>query len=143
LRIHAAESQLPVTYGSLLDFPADPIACMRRLQAHHGAVAALEGGGTRLHFVFSPQFNHQVLSDARTYHSRFFAVRGSRNSPQRRLSSGLLSMNGDVHKRNRRMVMDAFLKKAIASYLPTIRHMTLDMLQTWRAGEERDLSREM
>ena len=137
------DAPLPVSQGNLLDFPDDPIACLQKLHRQHGPIAALEGDGTRLHFVFSPEYNHQVLSDSKTFHSRFFAVRGPRNSPQRRLSSGLLSMNGDVHKRNRRMVMDAFLKKAIQTYLPTIRELTLDMLNNWRAGEERDISREM
>src|SRR5262245_52331674 len=32
----------PVTHGSLLNFPRDPLACMRQLRAAHGPVAALE-----------------------------------------------------------------------------------------------------
>jgi cytochrome P450 len=143
LSLHRPEPELPITRGNLLDFPADPIAVLRRLHAEHGDVAALEHEGSRLHFVFSPALNHQVLSDAQTFHSRFFAVRGPRNSPQRRLSSGLLSVNGDDHKRQRRMVMEAFLKKAIQGYLPTIRHLAEELLAGWRAGTEIDLAREM
>src|SRR5581483_8572034 len=116
--LHRGEDdRLPITIGNLLDFPADPVACMRALHAEHGPIAAFEQDGARLYFVFAPVYNHQVLSDGQTFHSRFFAIRGPRNSPQRRLTSGLLSMNGDQHKRNRRLVMDAFMKKAILDYL--------------------------
>src|SRR5206468_1381715 len=102
-----ADDPLPVTRGRLLDFPDDPIACMKALHARHGNVCAMEEQGQRIYFVFGPEFNHQVLSDGTNFHSRFFAIRGARNSSQRRLSSGLLSMNGEQHKRNRRLVMDA------------------------------------
>lgn len=139
----AHDESLPITRGSLLDFPDDPIACMRRLQTLHGSVAALEQDGQRLHFVFSPELNHAVLTNTQVYHSRFFAVRGPRQSPQRRLTSGLLSANGADHKRQRRMVMEAFLKKAIQSYLPMIRQLTEEMIATWQVGETRDISREM
>jgi len=142
LRLAQLESP-PITCGSLLDFPDDPIACMRRLHAVHGSVAALEQDGQRLHFVFSPELNHEVLTNTQVYHSRFFAVRGPRQSPQRRLTSGLLSVNGSDHKRQRRMVMQAFLKKAIQSYLPMIQQLTEEMLAHWRIGETRDLSRDM
>jgi cytochrome P450 len=136
-------SRLPVTVGSLLDFPADPVACMRKLHAEHGPIAALEQDGARLHFIFHPDFNHQVLSDGQTFHSRFFAIRGPRNSSQRRLTSGLLSMNGEQHKRNRRLVMDAFQKKTLLLYIPTIRILCEQMLAEWQPGKERDIARDM
>lgn len=140
---HGSSDPLPITRGRLFDFPDDPIACMRKLKARHGNLAVLEEDGQRIYFVFGPEFNHQVLSDGTTFHSQFFAIRGSRNSPQRRLTSGLLSMNGEQHKRQRRLVMDAFLKKAILSYVPTIRKLTDEMLSEWKAGTERDINRDM
>lgn len=140
---HGGDESLPVTHGRLFDFPDDPIACMRKLQAAQGNVCALEEQGSRIYFAFGAEYNHQVLSDGASFHSRFFAIRGPRNSPQRRLSSGLLSMNGDQHKRNRRLVMDAFLKKAILNYVPTIRALSESMLDDWRAGTERDVARDM
>src|SRR3954470_22766250 len=94
----------PITHGSLLDFPRDPLACMRQLHARHGPVAALEDEGRRLAFVFSPAHVQEVLTDVATYHSQFFAIRGSRNSAQRRVTSNILSQNGEEHKRFRRLV---------------------------------------
>ncbi len=45
---------LPITRGSLADFPDDPVACMRRLHQQHGPIAALEEADQRIIFVFSP-----------------------------------------------------------------------------------------
>lgn len=137
------DEPLPVTHGRLLDFPDDPVACLRKLHSRHGNICAMEEQGQRIYFVFGPKYNHQVLSDGATFHSRFFAIRGSRNSAQRRVSSGLLSMNGDQHKRNRRLVMDAFMKKAILNYLPAIQSEVETMLADWVPGTERDISRDM
>lgn len=142
---HAEEADvgLPVQQGRLLDFPDDPLACMRRLQTKFGDISAMEDDGQRIYFVFSPEYNHQVLSDGETFQSKFFALRGPRNSSQRRLTGGLLSMNGEQHKRNRRLVMDAFTKKAIGAYLPTIQSLIEDLLADWKPGQERDLNRDM
>jgi cytochrome P450 len=52
-------------------------------------------------------------------------------------------MNGDQHKHNRRLVMDAFLKKAIQGYLPTLKTLCDAMLAEWQPGQERDISRDM
>ncbi|MBM4074590.1 MAG: cytochrome P450 [Planctomycetes bacterium] len=137
------QDSLPLTLGRLFDFPDDPIACMRKLQKANGNVCALEEAGSRIYFIFGTEYNHQVLSDGASFHSRFFALRGPRRSPQRRLTSGLLSMNGDQHKRNRRLVMDAFQKKAILNYVPTIKSLVEDMVDEWRPNTERDIARDM
>src|SRR5262245_22930765 len=104
----------PVSHGSLLAFPRDPLACMRRLRATHGRVAALEEDGRRLAFVFSPAYVQEVLADVATFHSQFFAIRGSRSSAQRRVTSNVLSQNGEEHKRFRRLVMGPFQTKCLA-----------------------------
>ena len=137
------DAPLPITIGRLMDFPDDPIACMRSLQTRHGNVCAMEEEGQRIYFIFGQEYNHQVLSDMNNFHSQFFAIRGSRNSPQRRLTSGLLSMNGETHKRNRRLVMDAFMKKAILNYIPSIRQEVETLLADWVPGTERDICRDM
>jgi cytochrome P450 len=136
-------SRLPITQGRLLDFPDDPAAVMRRLHETHGEIAALEEDGQRLVFVFGPRYNHQVLSDTRTFHSSFFPIRGPRNSSQRRLTSGLLNMNGDDHKRHRRLVAGPFQKGSIANYQQGIVELAQGMVNEWRPGETRDMARAM
>ena len=62
---------LPVKNGNLLEFPEDPIACMRQLHREFGDMAVLEDQGQRIGFVFSPELNREVLSNSNTYHSSF------------------------------------------------------------------------
>ena len=136
-------NQLPITEGSLLDFPRDPIACMRRLYRQHGDVAALQEGQQQIVFSFSPRYNQQVLTETDVFHSRFFSIRGPKSSSQRRLTCGLLSMNGNDHRRHRRMVMGPFSKKSIEGYCPSLGELTDEMLADWTPGEVRNIFPDM
>lgn len=138
-----ALNRLPVTKGSIAEFANDPVVCMRRLWATHGEVAALEEETQRLHFVFGPTYTRQVLSDPQRFHSQFFALRGSRKSAQRRVTEGLLSMNGEQHKQHRRIVMEPFQKKSIVHYHDTVLQHSDEMLSAWDPGTIRDISGDM
>lgn len=139
----ADDHSLPVSYGSLLQFPENPIVCMKRLHAEFGEVAVLEDDGRRLVFVFSPEMNRQVLTDSETFHSRFFAVRGGRRSAQRRVTSGLLSQNDTAHRDARRMMMEVFTKRMLPRFHETISHLTVDMMESWKPGDVQDLNGQM
>lgn len=134
---------LPITYGSLMDFPRDPIACMRRLYDRHGRLAVFEEKGARIVFAFGPEHNQRILSDPQGFHSRFFAIRGPKHSAQRRLTCGLLSMNGEEHKRNRRIVMGPFQKRAIELYRDALVEQIEDTIAAWRPGQLRNVSADM
>jgi cytochrome P450 len=133
----------PITLGSLLKFPENPISCMRSLHQEHGDIAVLEDEGQRLVFVFSPELNHQVLSDSDSFHSRFFAVRGSRHSAQRRVTSGLLSQNGAEHRDTRRVLKDMFSRRVLPGYHGTVCRLTEELIQDWRMNDVLDLNSEM
>lgn len=116
---------------------------IRQLHALHGPIGAVQDGGQRVVFLFSPEFNQQVLSDTDRYAAHFFAVRGPKKSAQRRLTHGLLSMNGQQHRRNRRLVKEPFSRRAIATYSETVSSLTDDMLATWKVGQQLDIAEEM
>ena len=137
------EPTAPIEHGSLLQFSDDPIACMKRLHARFGDLAVLQDSDQKLVFVFSPDLNRQVLSDAQTFESRFFAVRGSRNSAQRRVTSGLLSQNGAQHRETRRVLKDVFAKRALPGYHEIICRLTGELVNGWQPGGECDLNTEM
>ncbi len=141
--VHSLDMQRFVTHGSLLDFPKDPIHCMQNLFDRHGDIAVLQDGLQKLVFVLGPQWNQMVLNETGRFHSQFFAIRGPRTSAQRRLSSGLLSMNGQKHKDQRRLVMGPFQKLAVGNHLAPVARQTVEMLETWSLGETRDMNLEM
>ncbi|MEQ9408073.1 MAG: cytochrome P450 [Fuerstiella sp.] len=138
-----SNGRLPIRHGNLVDFPHDPIACMRQLHAEFGDLAALDDGGQRIVFVFSPEYNRQVLTNGHTYHSQFFALRGGRRSAQRRVTSGLLSMNGSEHRDSRRIMMDVFSKRILPEYHATICGLTEELIGDWEVGQRHDLNVEM
>jgi cytochrome P450 len=133
----------PIEFGSLLQFSDDPIACMRRLHRKHGDLAVLQDGGQKLAFVFSPDLNRHVLADSDSFQSQFFAVRGSRNSSQRRVTSGLLSQNGAEHRDTRRLLKDVFAKKALPGYHGIICRLTNELTSRWSSESQVDLNGEM
>lgn len=141
--VRTVDPHRPITDGRLLDFVDDPIVCMRRLYAEHGKLAALQQDSQKLVFAFGPDWNQRILSDSATFHSRFFSIRGPRNSPQRRLTSGLMTMNGEELKQHRRMVMGPFQRKSIVNYHGRICQLTAKTLDGWRPGRVIDLHEEM
>jgi cytochrome P450 len=125
------------------EFARDLLNNLRRLHDAHGAIAGIEDGGQRVVFLFDPIYNRQVLSDNELFQARFFAVRGPKRSAQRRLTCGLLAMNGEQHRRNRRVVKEPFGLRAISGYGDTVARLTKEMLATWRLGETMDVAEEM
>ncbi|QDT70131.1 Pentalenene oxygenase [Planctomycetes bacterium MalM25] len=130
----------PVTEGSLVDFSQDLMGGLFRLHQQHGPIAAFRDpeAGQSVVCLFDPEFNKQVLSRADRFHARFFGIRGPKRSSQRRVTCGLLAMNGEQHKRNRRMVKEPFGPKAIAAYSPTIAALATEEAALWREGEAFD-----
>jgi cytochrome P450 len=125
------------------EFSRDLFHRIRGLHDKFGPLGVIQDGGQKVAFLFSPELNQQVLSDTTRYQARFFAIRGPKNSAQRRLTGGLLSMNGQQHRRNRRMVKEPFSRRLIATYTDTIARLTDEMLDTWKPGEVRDVAEDM
>lgn len=135
--------ELPVVEGDLREFAADAVSCMQNLQREHGNLVALRHADQQLIFGFGAELNREILSRADLFHSRFFAMRGPKNSAQRNLTSGLLSMNGAEHASQRRVVKTAFEKRAVPGYAPAIAKHATAMLDGWQHGEVRDIANEM
>src|SRR5690606_951827 len=136
------DAALPITFGDLMDFPRDPIACMRRLMRTHGDIAALDDGEQRIIFAFGPEYNRTIQCDPR-FHSRFFAIRGPKKSAQRRTTCGLLNMDGEAHRKHRRIVMTPFAKRVLPSYHEPVSSLITELLDSWSVGEVRDLHKDM
>jgi len=139
---HAAGS-LPITDGKFAEFSTDVLGTLLRLHAEHGPIAALRDGTQKIVFLFDPAYNRQVLSDAATFHARFFGIRGPKRSSQRRLTCGLLAMNGDQHRRNRRMVKEPFGMRSIAHYDEAILGFARETMNGWADGAVVDVNEEM
>ncbi|MDB4946318.1 MAG: cytochrome hydroxylase [Labilithrix sp.] len=62
-----------------------------------------------------------------------------RLEPARRTLTGLFHVNGDEHRRHRRLLQPAFVKSRIDAYRNDMVTITEEMLAKWTVGEERDV----
>ena len=138
--------------GNLVRFARDPIGYTTKMRQQFGDLAAFVRGGSGglnstfpqcpgVVFAFGPRYNQQLLTNTATFHSTLLT--GLENTKYERLICGLLRMNGEQHKQQRRLMMPAFQKKRIEAYAEDIVAITRQALDTWRMGERRDLAADM
>jgi len=132
-------------YWNYIRLFTDSIQYMRERYARYGKLSAapveFNEGERGWIFAFGPEYNQLVLSNPAVFYSP--SLGGTPDTPQGRLSTGLVFMNGEHHRQHRRMIMPAFHKKYIESYRDDMVNFTNWMLAKWRAGETRDIARDM
>ncbi|NDJ35328.1 MAG: cytochrome P450 [Chloroflexi bacterium] len=102
------------------------------------------------YWVFGPENNRRLLSDPDTFHSTTLIGNlypigpvSGRRAVLKRSGTGLFGVNGDEHRRHRRLVMPAFHRRRIVAYRDTMVALTEEMLDRWQPGETVDISEEM
>ena len=126
-----------------IEFLRDPIGCISRAYREAGPVVEVSRFGKPIVFALGPEFNRQILGDPATFHVVPITLPGPANSAQRRIGMGLVSVNDEVHKRHRRLVLPPFRGKALETYCDAIVAAVTQMLDRWRPGERRDVLPEM
>ena len=113
----------------------------RQARAGNGITPLRLGRGSTV-LVTDPETARAILVDERAYGkgpgSTNPQVEGQ--SPLRQvLGNGLLTSQGEHHKRQRRLIQPAFHRERIASYADAMVAETLATLSMWRDGEVRDV----
>ena len=119
--------------GNSIRFLRDPLRYLQRSYQTYGPLSALVRDDPRNVFAIGPDYNHQLLSDARLFHTIFETITHPRVKRRRR-GIGLLNMNGERHKQQRRLMMPAFHRQQIAAYHGDMVGMTQEVLDTWQPG---------
>lgn len=127
--------------GNLLRFLADPISYMERVYGRYGTLASMTNGNLAQVLGFGPDYNRLLLSDAGRFYTIFEALT-ARQLKQRRRGVGLLAMNGEQHKQQRRLMMPSFHRKQVESYRDVMVAFTQQALDGWRLGQHIDVARE-
>ncbi|HEY7850413.1 MAG TPA: cytochrome P450, partial [Ktedonobacterales bacterium] len=83
-----------------------------------------------------PEYAHYFLVD----HAQNFSSGASRDLLKRFLGEALLTTDGDIHRRQRRLVQPAFHRKRVESYAATMTSQTQQMLDRWQVGDELDMA---
>jgi cytochrome P450 len=126
---------------NILRFLADPVGRMLALHRAFGRIAAVTDGDPGLVCAFGAELNREVLSNAAAFkNNEEFFFEAPPNSSFSRFNASLVLMNGERHKRARRLMMPAFQKSAIDGYAPAIVACASEMLDRWPVGQTADVA---
>lgn len=126
--------------GNLPEFGADLLGFFTQCARDYGDVVGLRLGTRRAYLLNHPGHVEQVfVKDNRNFvkHTWFW-----RHVPAI-FGQGLLTSEGDVWLRQRRLMQPAFHRERIAAYGRVMVDYTERMLDTWRDGEIRDAHESM
>jgi cytochrome P450 len=107
--------------------------------AAYGDLVEVSLGVRRLVVVNHPTYIESVLVDQQ----RAFIKGRSLRLARPVLGDGLLTSEGDVWRRHRRLAQPAFLRARVAAYAPAMLAVTERHLRRWAVGDRLDLAREM
>jgi len=134
----------PGPYGGLKGWSfgplnENPLEFFSGLARDYGDVAGIRVVNFRSIFINHPSAIEEVLVGHPRRYVKGRVLRANRHV----FGEGLLTSEGDFWLRQRRLVQPAFHRPRIAAYAETMVQYTQRMLETWRAGEQRDVHREM
>ncbi|GMU01381.1 hypothetical protein KH5H1_55010 [Corallococcus caeni] len=131
--------------GSLIKFSLDPVAHMREAHATYGNVVAFAKQDPKWVYAFGAENNQRVLTDNTTFHipSMSLTLPIPPGSSLDRLNSGLITMNGERHKKQRRLIMPVFHKKHLDVYCEDMVRVTEEYISGWKVGQPLNIAKAM
>ena len=125
--------------GNLPEIRRDPLAFLSRIGADYGDIVRIRLGPLNAFVLNHPDDIEHVLI---THQRRF--VKGRTLSRARRLfGNGLLTSDGALHTRQRRLVQPVFHRARLDEYAAIMATAAADRRDTWYAGDAIDIAAEM
>jgi cytochrome P450 len=128
-----------VSIATLLFLRRDPLSFFLNMARDYGDLVYFKLGQQQFFLVSHPDHIQDVLV---THNKNFMKGQGLQLA-KALLGEGLLTSEGDFHRRQRRLSQPAFHRQRIAGYAATMVEYAARMRDEWREGEVRDLAREM
>jgi cytochrome P450 len=126
-------------FSSLLAYRRSPLAFFQNLANQYGDISFFRIGPQEGFFLNHPDLIKEVLV---TSHANF--VKGLVLQRSKRLiGEGLLTSEGDFHRRQRRLAQPAFHRQRIASYADVMVDYATRTSDRWREGQKLEISEEM
>jgi cytochrome P450 len=139
--------------GNLARFFRDPIAYTAPLPRTYGTIVSFARGGAGPVLVRGSQSGSTIFAfgsaSAKAVWGQMNVFHSTRlpGPPESRsfklLTSGLFNLNDEKHRKMRRLLQPAFSPARLASYHDIMVASTERGVDTWRAGETRELTREL
>lgn len=129
---------------ALLRLFRDPLHLLPSLWKEHGEIAAISRSPPPLVCAFGPRYNKQLLPHSRDFeHFTEIPMRVPAGSALERTQVNLTAINGDDHRRQRRLMMPAFGKGVVQGYRDDMVAIAESRLARWREGATVDASQQM
>ena len=126
--------------GNVLAFRNDPLRFVREMQRRYGRMATFYAGRFPIVLCFRPEHVRYLLIE----NPRNFTKPNIRGNDLRYLlGDGLLTIDGEFHRQQRRLVQPGFHKKRVESYAEVMVRFTEELLETWQPGSEIDIAQAM
>ena len=125
---------------TILDLRKDPLGALIRLQRTYGNILTFHYGPVSRVVTFEPAAVQRILQDNHLNYDK--------NSPFYQmlgwfLGQGLITSDGELHKRQRRLIQPAFHKPRIDALIPMMVRTTEQMISNFRNGQTIDAAAEM
>jgi len=121
-------------FTSLYELLDDPLAVVMRLR-QQGDVVALIDQSPALLCVFGQDRSREILSQPAMFRHDETLFNGPPGSEMEKMRYTIISINGDTHKRHRKLMQPSFHKSVLDGYEADIVNVTRIMLQRWKIGE--------
>jgi len=121
-------------------FRRDPLGFLTQLAREHGDVAAASLGPRTLILVSDPELIRELL----VTRDREFVKSPALQRARQLLGEGLLTSEGELHLRQRRLIQPIFHREQLAAYGSVMGEMAADFAERrWRDGAVVDVAAEM
>lgn len=123
----------------LLAFRSDPLGFLSRLAKDYGDVAHFRIGGMEYWLLNDPELIHEVLVKEAHRFTKGPALQRAKTT----LGEGLLTSEGEFHRRQRRLAQPVFHAQRVAVYAPAMVEHARRTRERWAEGTRLDLHQEM
>lgn len=128
------------------DFARDSVGTLQELHAQYGSIARMGNGKMSATFTFHPDYTRQILSNPDLFYSyslEDIPFPFSDIEALRSLTTAIAMLNGEQHKRLRRLMAPAFHNRVLHVYVEQITALVDKFFGHWKPGEVRDIYKEM
>jgi cytochrome P450 len=123
----------------MFPFNRDPLRFMSDLVARYGDVVCFRSVNENFFVINNPEY----IKDMLVTNARKFAKGRALERSKLLLGKGLLTSEGELHLRQRRLMQPAFHRERIAGYAKSMVEYAARLRDRWRGGSEVDIHSEM
>ena len=131
------KSKFPLDH--LFSYRSDSIGFLKKIAKEYGDIVHFKMGPIRIVLLNHPDYIKEVL----TVQHRNFVKGRPLEMAKELLGEGLLTSEGEFHKRHSRMIQPAFHRNMIESYVPVVTKCISEMMNRWEDGMKTDIKDEM